>query len=157
MTIIGIDPGPTTSGMVKYDTETKRVIWAFPSASNDFVLSLIRDFEYNEASPVACESIEALYAHVGKETIRTIRFVGRIEEACHRHMMTVGFDSYFISPQEVKKRVCGTAAAKDPAVRQALIDILGPQGTKKDPGATYGVSKHAWRALAVAVAATITI
>lgn len=158
MTIIGIDPGPTTSGMAKYDTETKRVIWAKPDADNEYVLNVIRSFEYNGAtSQIACESIEALYAHVGKETIRTIRFVGRIEEACFRHVLAIGFESYFLSPQEVKKRVCGTSAAKDPAVRQALIDTLGPQGTKKDPGPTYGVSKHAWRALAVAVAATITI
>jgi hypothetical protein len=36
-------------------------------------------------------------------------------------------------------------------VRQALIDRLGPQGTKKNPGPTYGMRSHLWAALAVAV------
>jgi hypothetical protein len=36
-------------------------------------------------------------------------------------------------------------------VRQALIDRLGPQGTKKNPGPTYGMRSHLWAALAVGV------
>jgi hypothetical protein len=36
-------------------------------------------------------------------------------------------------------------------VRQALIDRLGLQGTKKAPGPTYGIKSHEWAALAVAV------
>ena len=36
-------------------------------------------------------------------------------------------------------------------IRQALLDLIGPQGTKKAPGPTYGVRSHEWAALAVAV------
>jgi hypothetical protein len=43
--------------------------------------------------------------------------------------------------------------AKDQNIRQALIDRLGPPGTKKNPGPTYGVTSHMWSALAVAVTA----
>jgi hypothetical protein len=94
-----------------------------------------------------------MYAHVGKETIRTIRFTGRIEEAGD----AIGKPARLLSPQDVKRHVCNTASAKDPAVRQSLIDRLGAPGTKLEKGATYGVSKHAWRALAVAVAVAIEL
>ena len=147
MRIFGIDPGPVTSGVVLHDHGAGRVVWADGAMPNAEVLTLLRG---TSSCPVACESIEAMYAHVGKETVRTIRFTGRIEEACWQ----AGRDLTLMSPQEIKKLVCGTASAKDPAVRQALLDTVGPQGRKKDPGPTYGVSKHAWRALAAAVAAT---
>jgi Holliday junction resolvasome RuvABC endonuclease subunit len=149
MTVFAIDPGPTSSGMVAFDPEAGRVIWANGEMPNAEVMEKIRAAVGYEHHLLACESIEAMYAHVGKETVRTIRFTGRIEEAGER----IGKPVCMLSPQEVKKSVCGTASAKDPAVRQALIDRLGEPGTKKAPGATYGVSKHAWRALAVAVAA----
>jgi hypothetical protein len=41
--------------------------------------------------------------------------------------------------------------AKDANIRQALIDKIGPQGTKAQPGPTYGIKSHSWAALAVAV------
>jgi hypothetical protein len=55
--------------------------------------------------------------------------------------------------QQVKLHLCGSPRAKDANIRQALLDKLGPQGTKKAPGPTYGVKSHAWAALAVAVTA----
>ena len=47
---------------------------------------------------------------------------------------------------------------RDSLVRQRLIEMHGGErraamGTKKAPGPLYGVSSHAWAALAVAVAA----
>jgi len=145
-----IDPGPKTSGVIFYVAATGKAWGAQADMPNEELLGMLRT-DIN-ASAIACESIEAMYAHVGKETVQTIRFIGRIQEACYNRNRPLTL----MSPQEVKKAVCGTASAKDPAVRQALIDRLGPPGTKKNPGKTYGVSKHAWRALAVAVAATLT-
>lgn len=150
MIIYAIDPGPTTSGAVLYDTEARSVTNAWPDMPNALVMTYARDGDFDL---LGCESIEAMYAHVGKETIRTIRFTGRIEEIGH----AIGKPACLISPQEVKKHVCGTAAAKDPAVRQALIDLLGAPGRKSEPGPTYGVSKHAWRALAVAYAVSLIV
>jgi len=151
MIILAVDPGPVTSGVVTFSTETLSVIKAWPAMDNEIVLQNARGaFSYDL---LACESIEAMYAHVGKETIRTIRFTGRIEEIGD----AIGKPARLLSPQEVKQRVCGTASAKDPAVRQALIDHLGAPGTKGEQGATYGVSKHAWRALAVAYAVAMEL
>jgi hypothetical protein len=53
--------------------------------------------------------------------------------------------------RDIKLHLCNSPRAKDANVRQALIDRLGPQGTKKLPGPTYGVKSHEWAALAVAV------
>jgi hypothetical protein len=150
MTILAIDPGPTTSGVVSYCAFSQRVEWSQSAMPNEGVLLAVRDGNYDL---LACESIEAMYAHVGRETIQTIRFTGRIEEAGD----AIGKPARLLSPQDVKKHVCGTASAKDPAVRQALIDRLGAPGTKGDKGPTYGVSKHAWRALAVAIAVAIEL
>jgi len=151
MIILGVDPGPTTSGMIRFSTDVQRVMASHPAIPNRELLEYLRDGQHFDL--LACESIEAMYAHVGKETIRTIRFTGRIEEIGD----AIGKPARLLSPQEVKQRVCGTASAKDPAVRQALIDHLGAPGTKGDQGATYGVSKHAWRALAVAYAVAMEL
>jgi hypothetical protein len=53
--------------------------------------------------------------------------------------------------KDIKLFLCGTMRAKDANIRQALIDKIGPQGTKKTPGPTYGIKSHTWAALAVAV------
>jgi hypothetical protein len=53
--------------------------------------------------------------------------------------------------RDVKLHLCHSPRAKDANVRQALIDRLGPQGTKKNPGPTYGMKSHLWAALAVGV------
>lgn len=148
--ILGIDPGPTTSGVVLYDTEIRAVVMADGALETGALLDIVRSGLLHDL--IACERIEAMYAHVGKETVRTIEYIGRLQEAAYG----LGTPFWGKSPQDIKKAVCGTAAAKDGAVRQALIDQIGPQGKKADPGPTYGVSKHAWRALAAAHAYTLT-
>jgi len=47
--------------------------------------------------------------------------------------------------------LCGSVRAKDSNIRQALIDRVGPQGKKHSPGPTYGLAKHDWAALAIAI------
>jgi hypothetical protein len=53
--------------------------------------------------------------------------------------------------KDIKLHLCNSPRAKDANVRQALIDRIGPQGTKKNQGPTYGIKSHQWAALAVAV------
>jgi hypothetical protein len=53
--------------------------------------------------------------------------------------------------KDIKLFLCGTMRAKDANIRQALLDLIGPQGTKAQPGPTYGIKSHSWAALAVAV------
>ena len=85
---------------------------------------------------------------VGKEVFETVRWVGRFQQAW-RDPDAVRL----VYRKDVKLHLCGSPRAKDTNIRQALIDLLGPRGTKKNPGPTYGVSSHAWAALGVAVTA----
>ena len=85
---------------------------------------------------------------VGQTTFETVRWIGRFQQAW-RDPDAV----QLVYRRQVKTCICGNQQAKDQNIRLALIDRLGPQGKKAAPGPTYGVSGHAWSALAVAVTA----
>ncbi len=153
--ILGIDPGCDRSGVVLYARDSRTVLAASPDMENHDVLDLIR---FGRSWPLvtrAMERIEAIYGGikgrhvVGSETVRTIMFCGRVIEAAHPNPVMC------LSPAEIREAVCGTTRANDAAVTQALKDNIGKPGTKKAPGPTFGVVKHAWRALAAAHASTI--
>jgi hypothetical protein len=81
---------------------------------------------------------------VGREVFETVFSIGRMA------MLT---DVRLVPRRDVKLHICGSPRAKDGNIRQALIDRFGPVGTKKAPGPLWGISKHRWAALAVAVTA----
>jgi hypothetical protein len=81
---------------------------------------------------------------VGKEVFETCVWIGRFVEVAR-------VEPRLVYRRDAKLHLCHSPRAKDANVRQALIDRLGPQGTKKNPGPTYGMRSHLWAALAVAV------
>jgi hypothetical protein len=81
---------------------------------------------------------------VGREVFETCVWIGRFAEIARQPVQLV-------YRRDVKLHLCHSPRAKDANVRQALIDRLGPQGTKKNPGPTYGMKSHLWAALAVGV------
>jgi hypothetical protein len=98
-----------------------------------------------DCSRCVIEMIASYGMPVGAEVFETCVYIGRLMEAfgpdrCDR-----------LTRIEVKSHVCHSARAKDGNIRQALIDRLGPPGTKRAPGGTYGISGDVWAALAVAV------
>lgn len=145
MIILSIDPGTTHSGVVRYDTIARRVLFAASKIDNYDLLKIVQD------DNGACLAIEVMEnqgrAQVGSSTFDTMRWVGRFQQAWH-------------SPEQVRlvtrrqeKRALGLkAGANDSDVRRALIEQIGCVGTKAEPGPCYGVAGHAWSALAVAVA-----
>ena len=88
---------------------------------------------------------------VGDDSLQTLIWTGRFQQWARNPEAVI-----LVKRSAVKLHLCGSARAKDPNVRQALIDRLGAPGTKKNPGPTYGVSSHGWAALAVAVTALET-
>jgi hypothetical protein len=96
----------------------------------------------------AIEMVASYGMPVGREVFETVRWIGRFQQAW-RDPETVRF----VYRKDVKLHLCGSARAKDANIRQALIDKLGPVGTKAVPGPLYGVKSHIWSALAVAVTA----
>ena len=94
----------------------------------------------------------------------TTEFVGRVQEL--HDTLTAGHKSaeplYLLTRREVLSllRVSASGAKRDSMVRHTLIEMHGGDrrtaiGTKHNRGPLYGVSSHAWAALAVAVAARI--
>jgi hypothetical protein len=139
--ILAIDPGCHESAWLSYDGS----ILSFGREPNVDVLAMLKQkgpqFRHEH---LAIEMIASYGMPVGKEVFETVLWIGRFIEAWN--------DPYtLIYRKDVKMHLCGSVRAKDPNVRQALLDRFGPQGTKANKGATYGISKDVWAALAVAV------
>lgn len=139
MKIIAIDPGCHESAWVGYDGGK---IIEFAKEPNSLVLKRLRLHQPN-IDHLACEMIASYGMPVGKEVFETCLWIGRFIEAWGRPYTLV-------YRKDVKMHLCGSTRAKDGNIRQALIDRFGAAGTKKAPGATYGISKDVWAALAVA-------
>ena len=143
MIIIAIDPGPVDSAfcvlrdhlIIDYGKEANKAIldrllmvWSGSVCTEHLIIE-----------QVACYGMP-----VGEDVFETVFWSGRFAQAWPRHV-------HRLTRLAVKMHLCHTTRAKDANVRQALIDLLGPVGTKKHPGPCYGLSGDVWAALAVGV------
>lgn len=135
-TVIGIDPGPKEHAFVTFDGSVVN--------SGNLTTEELAELLRKSDCEVACEWIESFGMRVGKEVFQTVFSIGRLYEARPMRL---------IPRRDIKLFLCNSMRAKDADVRQALIDKLGPVGTAKERGPCYGISKHLWSALAVAVTA----
>jgi hypothetical protein len=142
MNLLAIDPGPAESAFVWWADDA---IVESGKVSNERLLESISDTHAAYIDRCAIEMIASYGMPVGREVFETCVWIGRIMEAfgaerCDR-----------LTRIEIKSHLCNSAKAKDGNIRQAIIDRMGPPGTKKAPGATYGISGDVWSALAVAL------
>jgi hypothetical protein len=150
MLILGIDPGTTESGWVLF--EGGRVVDS-GVMTNPLMLEAIKR---DDSSTLAIEMIASYGMAVGREVFDTCVWIGRFVQAWHSPESV-----RLVYRKDVKLHLCGNPRAKDPNVRQALIDLFPatgggkcPQiGVKSKPGPLFGVSTHAWPALGVAITA----
>lgn len=179
MRILGIDPGPTSSGVVLACNKFQRVrvLTANKALPNVDLASYIED-----ASPdlVVCEWVESFGLVVGKDVFWTVRWIGKFDQFCDQR----GIQFKDVTRRNVKLTLCGTSTAKNKNVRQAVIDRFGgdeaiapnklgrscPQcgadpgqpcqareapiksihkGRTRVPGPLDKVSSHSWSALAL--------
>ncbi len=142
--ILAIDPGCTESAWLIFENGE---IQGFGKVPNEEMLALIQPHNphYNggQADHLAVEMVASYGMPVGKDVFETVFWSGRFVEAFSGPHTKV-------YRKDVKMHLCGSMRAKDSNIRQALIDRFGPQGTKSNPGGTYGISKDVWSALAVA-------
>ncbi len=141
--VLAIDPGTVQSAYVVWDG-TIREKGILP---NEEMRDLIY-FGSLGVDQIVIEMVEARGMPVGKETFETVLWTGRFQEAAVSELIPVTL----VYRRQIKIAICGSAKATDANIRQALLDIVGPQGTKKEPGPTYRVHADVWSALAVAVA-----
>ena len=149
MIIFGLDPGPEKTGYVIMDADDTRK-WVLQSGhvENTAIRSLIaREF----ISRFGLEEMASYGMPVGKSTFQTCEWIGRFGETLDLRRDRGHIHAYRFTRPEVQRYLCHSSRAKEAHVRQALIDRIGPPGTKKNPGPTYGVTGHAWSALAIAV------
>lgn len=147
MTITAIDPGTNESAFVVFDGQK---VLRSGFVSNDEMIQLATNCPPSDnplpEAPVSIEMIASYGMAVGKEVFETCVLIGRLSQAFEQR----GFIVRRVYRKDIKMHLCGSMKAKDANIRQALIDKHGPPGTKKAPGATYGISGHLWAALAVA-------
>jgi hypothetical protein len=142
-TILAIDPGPERSALVRWDGAALSLS---EFADNSEILTLLRA-RAGDGELLAIEQIVSYGMPVGAEVFETVYWSGRFAEA-------YGADCVRRIPRlKVKVHICHDSRAKDSNIRQALIDRFGKPGTKKQPGALYGISGDLWAALALAVTA----
>ena len=148
MRILALDPGPEQTAYVFYDGKTPGV---FGICANFIMQEIISTSKTLNSSPVDQLVIEGIACYgmpVGKETFETCYWIGRFWQSFG--------SAELVYRRDVKIHLCGSMKAKDPMIRQALLDRFGPGkdkaiGTKKNPGPLYGFKSHCWSALAVAV------
>lgn len=142
--ILAIDPGNEQSGWVLF---ANGKVCDSGVGPNEPLLQWIKAGR-TDADELAIEMIASYGMPVGREVFETCVWIGRFQQA-----WTGKKPVRLVYRQAVKLHLCGSPRAKDANIRQALLDKLGPQGTKKQPGPLYGVRTHAWAALGVAVTA----
>jgi hypothetical protein len=148
--ILAIDPGTTRSAWVLLRGGRPE---AFGIDPNELILWALRAGTLPDGTlgrpPVAViEQVASYGMPVGAEVFETVRWSGRFEEALHPTPVVL------LPRMAVKMHLCGNSRAKDPNIRQALLDKFGGKsatGTKKAPGPLHGIHADLWAALAVAV------
>lgn len=141
--VIGVDPGPKESAFVWWDEIEKRVAKVSNLSNEDALIHLVQG-----AFPVAIEKLVAYGQRVGDLTFETTWWSGRFWQAIPYYARK---SCRMIGRKEVKLFLTGVTNTKDKQVREALVAKYEAVGTKKNPGPLYGISSHAWAALAVAV------
>jgi len=149
--ILAIDPGTTRSAWVLYDPEASCVLER-GIQDNSYLLEELRyidDGPDPRPSVAVIEQVASYGMPVGAEVFETVRWSGRFEEALYPTPVVQ------LTRKAIVVHLCGSAKAKDPNVRRALMDKFGGDasiGLKKTPGPLYGFRADLWAALAVAVA-----
>ena len=150
--ILAIDPGPVQSGFVRF--AGTRVLESGLLPNEEMLQKTRCAIGHLQATDLAIEMIASYGMPVGREVFETCVWIGRFQQ-----VWTAPEHVRLVYRRDVKLHLCGTAKAKDPNVRQALIDLFPPVGggkvpqigLKSAPGPLFGISSHAWAALGVAV------
>jgi hypothetical protein len=150
MNILGIDPGPEWCGVVAYCPDRRRVTYT-DTLSVMGALEIVEEWKIGH---VAIERVQS-YGIAGGSLLRTSEVVGKLWQAAERRGCRVDL----LYRRDVLRVLDVTGKGnRDALVRQRMIEMHGGTrsaacGLKKAPGPLYGVSGHAWQALAVAVVA----
>lgn len=156
MRILGIDPGPEYGAVIVHECArgNRTVEWVEGKCVLD--LGRVIDRADSVGAPfdaLVIESIAPAGLPLGHDLLKAIRLEERMVFAAEMRHLEV----HRIKRREVKLHLLGKAAGTDAQVNAALraawcarldCDEKQLRGTKKSPGPLYGVTSHAWPALA---------
>jgi len=154
--ILGIDPGPTHSGMVLYDPLAREVVNSWKAADEHAVQIHVRlmrqGVRTSRIREVVIEQVSA-GPRMGASLLETQLFAGRVVGWCD--IIGIPCDTYY--RRDVIRALGCTAKkpSRDSQVRSTLIERHGGStaiGKKDSPGPLYGVASHAWQALGLVYA-----
>jgi len=158
--ILAIDPGTTKSGGVLITCEESalrpRILAHWSDVDNDELLKLMGS---NRLGYQFC-AVEGMTFQgrkfIGNETFLACIWAGRFMQRA----MDMGFakcGTSLIMRRQVQINLLGSTLGGDKHIRAAIIERYGGKaeaiGTKSKPGPLYGLTSHAWPALAVALTA----
>jgi len=153
--VIAIDPGHVKSAYVCLDDRGR--IADHRIEDNNTLASRLRQGQTHSEplelpDAAAIEMVACYGMAVGREIFETCVWIGRFTEI----LELSGSSVTPVYRRDVKLSLCGQSRAKDPNIRQALIDLYGDSkeqaiGRKATPGPLYGIKSHEWAALGVGV------
>lgn len=152
MIVLGIDPGPAHCGMTLYRSDPGVAFGACSERPLGEVLDLLPFLHATGCSAVAIERVQS-YGISGPDLLATSEVVGRLWQRA----ADSGLDVYLVPRRSVLRALDVTGnGSRDAVVRNRLIEMHGGTtdkavGRKANPGPLFGVTGHAWQALAVAV------
>jgi hypothetical protein len=145
VTVYAIDPGTEQSALVWMDHDSTVGGYVAPNVQ---ILTALGDAKY--VGHLVIEQIESYGMPVGREVFETVFWAGRFAQ---RWSDTSIRRTWSMLPRkDVKLTLCGSPRAKDPNIRQALIDRYGGALSIRKGGSLAGIKSHLWAALAVGVA-----
>ncbi len=151
MNILAIDPGPVESAYVYYGVD-RGVPREWAKLENGVLLPRLHGWLNVNSNALAIEMVASYGMAVGATVFETCVWAGRFIQ---QWVITGQEEPIRVYRKDVKLHLCHSMRAKDPNVRQALIDRYGGKeaaiGKKATPGVLYGLSGDCWAALAVAV------
>lgn len=146
VSVLAIDPGNMQSACVMYTGRLQAVLGEPMLLPNEELLCFMSSMKLQGVSLCAVEMVASYGMPVGATVFETCLWAGRFVQVLAGRCPVM-----LVYRRDVKLHLCGSCRAKDGNVRQALIDKLGPPGTKAKPGPTYGLRADMWAALGVAV------
>ena len=144
MIILGIDPGPTSSAAVLWNTKSEEVKASWTEENNLFREKLIAVRDTDPPGICVIEGITFYGKVLNVSTFHTLMFIGRLQEIFYGYYKIVYFS-------DIAYYFCGSRRGVKTSNINAVLLSRYKKGTKKQPGPLYGVKGHEMSALAAAI------
>lgn len=141
MGILAIDPGSGQSGFVLLEGNKIKTSGVVCNSE------MVKQIHILKPTQLAVEMVASYGMPVGQDIFNTCVWIGRFMENFS------GETELIFRKQVLKHLGIKDSTGADSKIRQAMIKKFGEQGTKSKPGPTFGISSHAWSALAIATTA----